>query len=521
MLIQNADKYGLGVLYDVWEQEQGMKPAPRGMLQAMAGVFGMNMPPPMEYGVVKEYNRWHPVDPYLFWPDPRVSIANLQEAEFVGHRIYRGQTYLYERKEGTSYFNVDEAIKRGRGLGSGDSQALLSRSRFGIDDFTMTDSPDDKDKGFFALDTLQVKIIPKDWELGTSKSPEIWWFTVVNEAVIVRAHKNPYDHGKFTYGVAEVNPDTDTIFNQGTFEDLDGLQRTINWLWNSRIENVRKMLNDSLVVAPSMVEMGDLLNPGPARHIRYSQAGEERIVNGQASGEQFIRQLVVQDFTGTHSEIAMALFDFAQRLAGSNDPAMGSPTREKKTLGEIQSMMASSSQRLAMLGRVIDSTCLAQLANRAVQNRQQFTTLEQYFRITGDQAKMEEMLGENAPLQRLLVSKADLIGQFDYVPQTGIIPADPARQAEVWMRILETVSTNQALATPGPDGRYLDPRKVFDELVRQTGVRNIEEFYALMPQQPPAPPQVVPDEQFAQQAQAGDYVPEDQYAAAQAPPPVA
>jgi hypothetical protein len=528
MLIQNADKYGLGILYDVWEQEQGMKPAPPGMMQTLGSMFGMQSTPPMEWGTVKEYNRWHPVDPYLFWPDPRVSISNLQEAEFIGHRIYRGQTYLYERKpepgneKGSAYFNIEEAIKRGRGLGSGESSSLLTRSRFGIDDFTLTDSPDDKDKGFFALDTLQVKIIPKDWELGSSTRPEIWWFTLANEAVIIRAHPNPYDHRKFTYSVAEVNPDTDTIFNQGTFEDLDGLQRTINWLWNSRIENVRKMLNDSLVIAPSMVEMGDVLNPRPARHIRLSQAGEERVIAG-ADPLNFLRQLVVQDFTSAHSEIAMALFDFMQRLAGSNDTSMGAPTQEKKTLGEIQSLMASSSQRLAMLARVIDSTCLAQLASRAVQNRQQFTSMEMYVRIAGDAAKMEELMGEGATpdqqsaaaLGRLLVSKSDLIGQFDYIPQTGVIPADPARQAELWIRMLDTASQNPLLQQPGADGRMIDFRKVFDEAIRQSGIRNVEDFYQMV-QQPPmappdamagaAPPQVVPDEQFRQQVQAGNYV---------------
>lgn len=508
-LAQDADKYGLGVLYDTWDTEYGYKR----QTETVETIFGPVQIPKSEWGLIKEFNRWECVDPFCFWPDPRVSMSNIQNSEFIGHRIYRGQSYLLERKmdeKGSGiYFNVEEAIKSGKGVG-GDTQALIGRARFGIDDFSLMDSTDDKDKGFFALDTMQVKLVPKDWELGGGTRPEIWNFTVCNEGVIIRAHKSEYEHMRFTYSAAEANPDPHTNTNQGIFEDLDGIQRVSDWLWNSRIENVRKILNDSLILSPSMLEMGDVLNPGPARHIRLSQAGEQAVAERGLDPSIFARQLQVMDVTSTHSEIANFLVDMAQRLGASNDPAQGAPTTEKKTLGEVQSLMAASSQRIAMLARIMDSTCIGPTARRSVSNRQQFTTLEQYYRVTGDLAKMEETRG----LQRLMIRQGDLFGDFDYVPQTGIIPADPARQSELWARILEMLGANPTLGMPGQDNMAISPRLVFGELIRTAGIRNIQDFMEYVQ---PQPPQVVPDEMAQQQAQAGNYVPVEQMP----PPPVA
>lgn len=511
-LIQDADKYGMGILYDTWDVEYGYKRK----VQTVNTILGPIEIPSTEWGLVKEFNRWESVDPYCFWPDPRVSLSNIQEAEFVGHRIYRGQSHLLERKMDESgqngvYFNVDEALKSGKGVG-GETRASIGRARFGLDDFTLADSADDKDKGFFAIDHIQIKVVPKDWELGPGTRPEIWWFTVVNEGIIIRAHKSGYEHMRFTYAVAESNPDPHTNTNQGIFEDLDGIQRVSDWLWNSRIENVRKILNDSLILTPSMLEMGDILNPGPARHIRLSQLGEEAVANRGVDPGLFARQLSVQDVTGTHAEIGAFLLDQAQRLGASNDPAQGATTPEKKTLGEVQSLMAASSQRIAMLARIIDSTCLAPTARRSVSNRQQFTTLEQYYRVTGDLAKMEETRG----MQRLLINRESIFGDFDYMPQTGIIPADPARQSELWARVLEMIGANPQLAAPGPDNMAISPRLIFGELVRTAGLRNMQDFMEYVQPQP-MPPEVVPDEYAQQQTQAGNYVPADQMP----PPPVA
>jgi len=514
-MLADADKYGMGIVYDHWEDQAGfitVPPRPPTGLMAIGVGLGI-VPPPgptREWGTLKEFNRWSPVDPFNFWPDPRVSIANLQEGEFIGHRALSGFMQLMERSadSGGPYFNLDK-LKEVSGSGArGDSSRLVGRNRFAVDQFALKELGDDKDKGYYTLDHLQVKLIPKDWKLGPEDKPEIWWFTLADERTIIRAHKCAYEHGQFCYSVAEVNPDPHTIANPGMLENLDGLQRTINWLLNSHIENVRKTINNELIFDPRLIEESDVMNPGPGRWIRLTAEGSEALRSGQITLDAMYSQLKVSDLTGGHMNLVQALFDMMQRMSAASDPMMGSETEQNKTLGEIQAIVAGASQRLGVSARIIDAQAITPLAERAIANRQQFTSVEQYFRIAGDLAKA---YGGQA-LQR--VKQADLQGNFDYVPHSALSHGDPARMAQIWQQVLQTAAAYPQVTAPGPDGRYLDIREVFNEMVRQLGIRNLDEYYLTAPQVDPmtglpVQPQmsVMPDEQVQAQAQAGNYAP--------------
>ncbi len=502
--LQDADRYGVGAIYDSWEMEEGLVYPPRSPMLDILRKIGLL--PRKTWGTMREYNRWATVDPYLFFPDPRIPLSNIQEGEFVGHRFFRGFSYLKEKqmqpgkqpgqRQGI-YFNVDEALKRSA---AGGSRTSLTSNRFRAGDFAMPDSTDDQDKGYYALDHMQIKLVPKLWELSEGDRPEIWWFTVADETTIIRAHPCPYDHGDFSYAAAEVNPDPHVIQNPGMVELLQGIQRLVNWLYNSHVENARKILNDSLIVAPSLIEMADLLNPKPARHIRLTGAGEELVKAGR-DARQFAVQLQVSDITKGHMQTAGSLLDFAQRMAASNDPAQGQPLEEKRTLGEVQSIIAASSARLAITARLIDSMAMQPLCRRAVSNRQQLTSMQQWFRIAGDLAKVEETQG----MQRIQIDRWDLQGSYDYIAHSAMLPADPARQAELWIRLLAFGASYPVLMDPqqSPDGYVLDVRKIFNTAARQAGARNIQEFYRQI--QPQV--QVQPDAAVAAGVQAGNMLP--------------
>ncbi len=525
-MIQDADRYGTGVIYDHWEDQSGwmtVRPQPS-PLQAVGIKLGI-IPPPgpqQQWGTIREFNRWTSVDPFNVWPDPRVTMSNLQEGEFFGHRVMSGLLSLMERSidKGGPYFNLDK-LKTSSASGSqGETSRLVGRTRFAIDQFALREMGDEKDKGFYVLDHLQVKLIPKDWELGEGTVPEIWWFTLADERTIIRAHKSAYAHNQFCYSVAETNPDPHTIANPGVIENLDGLQRVMNWLLNSHLENVRKFINNELIFDPLLLEEADVMNPGAARWIRLTQAGSDMLRSGVPIDSMY-SQLKVADVTGSHLEMVQGLFDMGQRLSGASDPMMGAPTTEQKTLGEVQAIISGASQRLGVTAKMMDAQAIAPLAERAIANRQQFTSLDQYFRIAGDLAKEHN----GRALQQIGVE--DIQGNFDYVPHSGVAGGDPARLAQTWQNILQTVMQFGAvpgIGTPDPtDGKKLDIREILNETIRNLGVRDIEEYYQVDPQwiqqqqmmaqqaamgmQQGAPIQVVPDAQVQQQVQQGNYVP--------------
>ena len=500
-LCQDAVKYGCGITYDAWHTEFGdqIKRLPYDPMdynqRMIMDVLGPDAFIERTRGVTKEHNIWLPVDPMNYFPDPRVPISCVQDGEFVGHQFNRGLMFLKERswELGGPYFNINE-IKKKSGL-SGDTPVASDGS---MPEAT-NELIDDFDGGSITLYHMQVKIIPKEWGVSEGEDPEIWWFTWANDSVIVRAHASPFEHREFTYAIAESDPDFHSAFNPGMVESIDGLQRMIDWLFNSHLQNLMRHLNDAMIFSPALIETTDIINPGPGRHIRLTQMGEELLMSGGFSINQFVHQLPVQDVTSPHLAAVNQMFQLAQRMSAANDPQMGMPTPDRRTLGEIQTITASSSQRVSIIAKLIDSMALSALARRAISNRLQMTTQEQYYRIVGDDA------GSN--LQYVLANVNNLNGNYDYIPISGILPPDPVRMSRTWAQILETVSRLVPMLLQGPppaDGKIPDINAILKESIKSLGAKNIEEYYIAMPQMQT---QVMPDQQVQEQAQAGNMIP--------------
>jgi len=500
--LQDAEKYGIGVIYDVWTEEYGWKTNPRlnnPLARQLARIAGLPSNLWRVWGVTKEYNSWTSIDPYLFRPDPRVPKTAVQEGEFVGHRTFVSYLYLLERsvENGGIYFNVG-VLPRFRGETTQEYIPKRDTILTAGPDYRATVDPDDK--GYFAVDHIQIRLIPKEWKLGDGTTPEVWWFSVVNKAVIVRAHRSSYEHGQFTYAVGESNFDPHSLDNMGNIESLAGLQRFINWMLNSHFENIRKTLNDVLIYGASFVEETDIVNPGPARHIRLTQRGEELVELGMPI-THFVSQLPVVDITAPHLQASQFLWEMVQRMMATSDPQMGHPTQKKKTLGEIQQVISGASMRLSVAFRLYEEMLFLPLVRRAIANRQQFTTLEQYYRITGEAIK------EFAGATRELITVSDLQGNFDYSPRSEVLPPDPAKAAMAWTQFMLAISkAPQVFLAPGPDGKRLDPRTIINEMARALGIKNVSQLY-VQDNMPVPPVRVVPDEEVEKQVQRGNMVP--------------
>jgi hypothetical protein len=527
-MVQDADRYGMGVVYDYWDQQQGwiygpppiqgpqFAQYPPQITQMMAQAFPILSQPTQTFGITKEFNRLAPVDPFNVWPDPRVSPSNLQRGEFYGHREYVGFTDLVTRSGG--YFNLEKLKEIARGGAGGSRDPVSNRSigntRFAVEQFALKETGDKDDKGYYAIDHVQVKLIPKDWKLGPEETPRIWQFEMADERIVVRAKPVDNAHGQFSYSCAEMSPDPHVITNPGPIELLDGYQRTGDWLINSHIDNVRRVINDAMIFSARFIEKDDLLNPGSGRWIRLTAEGEDLVKAGVPIGS-FYQQLAVSDITAGHANIYQMLYDAAQRVTATNDPMQGQMMAQDRTLGEIKAVISGSSQILSIAAQMMDATGITPTAYRMISNAQQYTTLEQYIKINGD--LMRELDGNMPGMTqgRVQVNKSQLQGNFDYVPHSSMMPSDPGRNPQFWQQALQAFGQFPMLMQPNAEGKVPDISAIFGEGVRQMGIRNLDQFYrlaapppSLMPGAPPPPGiSVQPDQQVQQQVQAGNYVP--------------
>jgi len=505
-LDQDADRYGAGVIFDTWDEVKGYKRLPPSQLQMLVYMLRQKMGRPAQRPqgkrireVVDEFTRWEAVDPGNFFPDPRVSLARFQQGEFAGHRCLRPYLYINELSEekGGHFFNV-KALKEERTPGDAEGRRGNRAKRLNVDLFDLTGSDDADDHGYHVLENIEVSLIPREWELDPSEELEKWWFTVADERVVIRAHPAAYDHDEFTYGVAQSNYDAHQLFNPGTIELLLPTQRRIDWLVGSHIENVMRELNNALVYLPSIIEEGDLLNPGPAAHLRLTRYGEKMVLSGALRIEDAFRQLQVIDITGGHLNLVNQLSDFAQRMAAASDPQMSMPSDDKRTLGEMQMVLGASSQRVGILAKLIDLQAVRPLARRAISNIQQFLSMAQYGVIVGQDAL-------NPMAQRALFAPEMFAGRrYDYVPIDTTEAPDPARSAEALGQFMQAAGSIPQLQMPDAAGRMLNMHMVFAEFAKSLGIRNVENFFVnIKPMLGPGSISVAPDEEVARGVQSG------------------
>jgi len=503
-VLQDAMKYGMGGFCDWWQEDFGYKTEkPKSaMMGRILEMFGQEATRRI-WGKRKEYQGVEAWDPFYCYPDPRISLSKIQKGEFIGYRFYRGYLDLLagSQANGGNYFNIDAIPKT-----APKPQQLRSRNRFQASQMNLIGSMDERDKGFHAIDSFVVNIIPNEWDLGPGTRPEKWQFAWVDDTVIIRAHRAEHEHEEYSFSGLESNIDTHVFGNQGSIENLDGLQRFMTWMYNSHIQNQIRFINNRMIYDPLLIEAFDIENPDAAMHVRLTAVGSSLLREGRLTVAAMYQQMNLSDVTTPLVQSVNQMFDFAMRMSGAADQMMGRTTAEKRTLGEISRVGQEGSARMAMHAMMMDIQGMRPLALRWVSNRQQYTDSEMYVRVAGRIA--EEFGGE-----QVKVKPGDLYGNYDYIPRTGPEPPMPGDLGEILFSGLASImKAPEILALPDKNGKILDIHEFIKESLRDKGIKNIEDFYRLMGgkpgQQPPGTEvQVQSDEQVAQQAQAGNVIP--------------
>ena len=89
--------------------------------------------------------------------------------------------------------------------------------------------------------------------------------SIANYYTIIRCERWDYDHAELPFSVLEANYDGYSPMQPGITELLQPLQDLGDWIIGSHMDNVKKFLNDMLVIDPSKIQLDDLRHPGPAK----------------------------------------------------------------------------------------------------------------------------------------------------------------------------------------------------------------------------------------------------------------
>jgi len=482
--------YGVGIAIPWWSQLYGKKPIKsQSITESPLGTQTSNEVQMVD-SLLFEGNALSNIDPYMWLPDPSVASSDIQKGEFIGwidrtnymnllSQETQGNSdlfnvkYLRAKKDLRSQFALDQSDRLVRYGGSSD----LHRS------MTNTVTPVDVIK-------MYVTLIPKEWRLSESEYPEKWYFELASDDIIICAMKADHNHGMYPVSVASPEYDGYSITPIGRMEVLYGLQHTLDFLFNSHISNVRKAVNDMLVVDPYLVNIEDLRDPQPGKLIRLRRPAWGRGV------DKVVQQLGISDITRANIQDSAYITQWMDRISGADQSMQGALRMsgpERLTSSEFQGTRGSAISRLQRIAMIIGMQFMQDIGTMFAVHTQQYMSQETYVNVVGRHA---EQLKKTFARDKMPVSPYDLAVNYDLIVRDGSIPGGNFSQS--WMELFKVIGTTPELM------QQFDVTRIFMYIAQQLGAKNVEDFRRNLNQ---IQGQTMPDQQVAQQVQAGNLVP--------------
>jgi hypothetical protein len=479
--------YGMGAAVPEWYKHWGK--IPRLNQSITDSPLGTNQQDSYEFvrSILFEGNRLSNIDPYMILLDPGYSISEFQRGEFVGWidrdnymnllseendsggKMFNVK-YLKDKKDKRSTLALDQS-DRNKKSGGPDGNAM-----------PMTTNKSDRIR-------MYINLIPKDWKLGSEEYPVKWYFELASDDVIVKAQSAEHAHGMYSMAIAAPEYDGYSTLPIGRMEVSYGLQHTLNFLFNSHIANVRKAINDMLVVDPYLINIEDIRHPGPGKLIRTRRPAWGHGV------KDVVAQLSVQDITRANIGDASFITSFMDRILGADQSMQGAVRQsgpERLTSAEFTGTRGSAISRLQRIASIIGMQFFQDIGIIFASNTQQYMSKEVLVNITGEYAsQMQAILGGKTEVKQKVSPKDIMIG-YDIIPRDGSIPGGNFN--DTWIDLFKIIA-------PSPElDQQFDVPKIFMYIAKQLGAKNVEDFRRIQTK-------VLPDQVVQQQAQAGNLIP--------------
>lgn len=489
--------YGVGIAIPGWKTTYGRKAIKSSIITQSDFGEQTTYDTQMVEALLYEGNDLSNIDPYMWLPDPSVSSANIQDGEFVGwvDRTNYMRLLGEENEPNSSLFNVKYLKMRmdKRSTLALDQSDRLTRYGGATDisrSLTNTTNPVDVIK-------MYVTLIPKEWKLSQGEYPEKWYFELAADDVIIACEKADHNHGMYPLSVASPEFDGYSITPISRMEVLYGLQHTLDFLFNSHVSNVRKAINDMLIVDPYLVNMEDLKDPQPGKLIRLRRPAWGRGV------DKVVQQLRINDITRLNISDSAYITQWMDRISGADQSMQGSLRMtgpERLTGAEFQGTRGSAISRLQRMAMIIGVQFMQDIGTMFAVHAQQYMTQQTYVKIVGRYAdQLKQTFGSKS---RVGVSPFDLAINYDLITRDGSIPG--GNFSSSWMELFKVIGTTPELM------QQFDVTRIFTYIAQQLGAKNVEDFKRNVGQ---IGTNVMPDEQVASQVQQGNMIPTSQMGA--------
>ena len=489
-MFRDSLAYGIGIGAPGWHMHHGARvvEGAQGFLGSLGSFIGTRREKTTtDRELLFEGNKLDNVDPYLWLPDPNVPCQKVQDGEYCGWVDRTSYVKLLnEEASGPDLFNVRYLkllLNKKSSLYGEDLSKRTEKTGMSIREaggrHEATDPVD--------VVNMFIDLIPRDWKIGTSEYPAKWLFSVASDSLVIKAKPLGLTHNLYPIVVAAPDADGYTSTPVSRIETLNGLQGTLDWLFNSHIANVRKAINDMIVYDPYLVNAKDLEDPKPGKLIRMRRPAWGRGV------EHAVMQLQVNDITRQNIGDSSFIVQWMQKIGAADDPMMGSLRQggpERLTGQEFQGTQTGAIRRLERIAKLIGLQSMQDLGYMFASHTQQLSSMEHFVKCTGRwQEELIKEYGKEMERDRIAVTPFDILVEYDVMVRDGSVPGN--NFSDVWIRMWEILANHPEL------DKKFDIVRIFRHIARNAGAKNASDFER----------KVVPDEVALRGAEAGNLVP--------------
>jgi hypothetical protein len=450
-------KYSLGVAGVYWDKQEKVVTTYKDVPREFMGVnLGTKKEKVEEILMGFQGNKLYNVRPYDFFPDPRVPVWRFQEGEFCIRETSEGYFSLIQEEHACpgTYINLPQ-LKVAMGE---DGQNGGQREQ-GSAQVTLPTAPGEENipgAGFVKITEAYIKLIPSMWGLGDSKRVETWVFKLAADKIIIQAAPLGLYHDMFPFVVMEGGFGSDEFAKFGMVEIIRPMTDVLTWLVNSHFYNVRRALNNQLIVDPSRIVMKDLTKPGQRiMRLKPSAYGSDT--------RMAVHQLQVSDVTRGHLGDAQYIEQMIQRASAVANNVMGMQEQGgRRSATESRQAVGFSTNRLKTPVEYNSALAFDPLAQMMVSNTQQFLSGELKFAMAGNTLETAQTF--------LMANSQTIAGAYDYVNIDGTAPIDRIGQANLWKELLMQMARN-----PNAMMEW-DINGMLAHTMKMLGERNIDRF---------------------------------------------
>jgi hypothetical protein len=378
------------------------------------------------------------VDIAQFFPSPEA--ATIDDASYVIHQVFRNREHIEKMAKMGIYK-----------LPAGEEWSAFLTNY----DYPMAERL--ASVGLSPSGTVNTEGLIEILELWTDEVV----VAVVGRRLVVRAEKNPYAHAQkpFIRLVDHLVPHE--FWGIGELEPEEGIQHTLNALWNGRIDNVKLTMNKMYAVSTNYIkDMKDLSSrPG----------GVIRVEDGMPVND-VVKEINLGDATAGSYQEAAEVERISEKVSGVSAYQMGLDTSSNlnRTATGVALISEQGNTRFSLKLKVSEITGLKKLAYQYGCILQQFMPEEMQIRL----------IGEDGQAAFVPITAESIQGAFDYR-----IESESSAQTETVRREQTLALYNMLAGNP-----IVDQQELVEDVLRSFGRKDTERYIATpMPMAGPSP----------------------------------